>query len=441
MSELVRITSIKKVGRGPQKCIHLTDDRGEFLLANNVITHNCILDSSPNSLINPIDQYINYDAPKDPSNMIVRGSMWEWEEPGNPDDWKGQIARGECFNVYTGGKGQPPKILESGDPLLTSTAVDKTKIIQVPNSMKQFFIDDLGKALKDRAGIPTGVADSIITDFTVIEDMFDNNLRNIYTNIYAPATDNPQQLIWNQVRDLFFRHRADKYEFYYLPHIARCISVDQSEVTDITAISMGHVERSPEADNLIYVIDFTITILPTPARINLEAIGCFIKDLRDLGNINIAKVSFDNFQSAPIIQNLRRDGIETEKLSVDRTTGPYLNLISLLNQRRVHAGKNIFLKNNLKSLHVKSTKDHIKIDHDSSNPQVTTGDESWDKSFIGYYGKDCSDSVAAVIELCTKEFPIAQVNWGAEKITSNEASSLEEKEAVKKRLNNFLASF
>ena len=71
MSELVRRTSIKKVGRGPQKCIHLTDDRGEFLLANNVITHNCILDSSPNSLINPIDQYINYDAPKDPSNMIV----------------------------------------------------------------------------------------------------------------------------------------------------------------------------------------------------------------------------------------------------------------------------------------------------------------------------------------------------------------------------------
>ena len=307
--------------------------------------------------------------------------------------------------------------------------------------MKQAFIDDLGKALKDRAGIPTGVADSIITDYQIIEDMFDNNLRNIYTYIHAPATDSPQQLIWNQVRDLFFRHKAGKYEFYYLPHVSRCISVDQSEATDVTSIAMAHVERDVDSGNTVYVVDFTITIVPTPARINLEAIGCFIKDLRDLGNITIAKVSFDRFQSSATIQNLKRDGFEVEKLSVDITTGPYLDLISLLTQRRIHVGKNIFLKNNLKSLHMSSSKksDHVKIDHDASNPQVIAGDETWEKSFIGYYGKDCSDSVAAVCELCTKEFPVAQVNWGAEKITSNKADSVQEKEEARKKVGLLLA--
>ena len=63
-----------------------------------------------------------------------------------------------------------------------------------------------------------------------------------------------------------------------------------------------------------------------------------------------------------------------------------------------------------------------KIDHDASRTQVTSGDESWDKSFIGYFGKDVSDSVAASIALCSSKFTIPQVNWkgGPLETSSNE---------------------
>ncbi len=434
---MAKVVSIKKVGENVhQKCIRVANPDGLFVLANGLVTHNSpeyvmriyndsrgrvwsrmkgnyygrtIIDSSPNSLVNPIDDWIVNEASKDPTNMIISGSVWKWD----PNTYKPEFDAGNIFKVYTGGKGQPPRILESDDPLLKDKDADKSKIIDVPNSMKQLFIDDLNKALKDQAGIPTGAADNIISDYSIIEDMFKNNLRNIYTNIIAPSSESPNNLIWNQIKDTFFKNVAGNYEYYYLPKIPRVISIDQSYATDITSISMAHIERLKDEGDNMYVIDFTIAIVPTLDKINLEAIRCFIEDLKNIGHLNITAISFDQFQSEVTIQNLERDGFNVQKLSVDRTTGPYLNLIALMNRRQVAVGRNIFLKNNLKCLHMASSgkSGKMKIDHDASRAQVTIGDSSWNTSFMGYFGKDVSDSVSAVVELCTKEFTVPQVNW------------------------------
>lgn len=404
----IKILSIKKIGKGPQKCIHLDDEIGEFFLNNGILTHNCILDSSPNSLTNPIDDWIVNEARKNSLNMVIDGSMWKWD----PETYSKEFENNNTFKVYTGGKGQPPRLLEPDDPLLKSKDVDLTKIIDVPSSMKQFFIDDLPKALKDRAGIPSGASDNIITDYSIIENMFDNNLRNVYTSISAPANLSPQHLIWDKIVDIFFKKKANDYEYYYLPKIPRVISVDQSYSTDITSIAMSHIERLGDTGDNMYIVDFTIPIVPTSEGVNLEAIRCFIEDLRYLGHLNIAGVSFDQFQSETTIQNLKRMDFDVEKLSVDSSTGPYLDMLSLMNRGQIKVGKNIFLKNNLKCLHMTKTKNgKSKIDHDASRAQVTVGDDSWDKSFIGYFGKDVSDSVSASIALCASKFKVPQINW------------------------------
>lgn len=402
-----------------------------------------ILDSSPNSLTSPLESWIWYDAVKDKDYYVVKGSIWKW----TPEDYAKDFETGNTFKVFTGGKGQIPRILDPLDPMLSDPLADPSKIIEIPASgpdgkMKSYFEEDLVKALKDLGGIPAGAADSLITDYQVIEDMFDNNLKNIYLNITAPANESPKRLIWNQVKDTFFKNIAGKYEYYYLPHVARCISVDQSEVTDVTSISMAHVERDKESSEIMYVIDFTIAIVPDSNRVNLAAIEEFIRDLRYLGNMTITKVSFDRFQSSVTIQNLKRDKFDVENLSVDRTTGPYLNLLSLLNRRRIVCGKNIFFKNNLKSLILSHTKgnNNAKIDHDSSSAQVLVGDPDWDTSFIGYYGKDVSDSVAAVCELCTSEFPVAQVNWEPASIKERSLAQ-ENKEEATTKVNDFLKKF
>ena len=432
-----KVRSIKKIGENvPQKCIRVKNEDGLFVLANGLVTHNSpeyilrlyndgvsrvesrmhgnyygrtILDSSPNSLTNPIDDWVVNEARKNSLNMVIEGSVWKWD----PETYSKEFENNNTFKVYTGGKGQPPRLLEPDDPLLKSKSVDPTKIIDVPNTMKQFFIDDLPKALKDRAGIPSGASDNIITDYKIIEGMFDNNLRNIYTGINAPSNLSPQHLIWDKIKDIFFKKKANDYEYYYLPKIPRVISVDQSYATDITSISMAHIERLGDTGDNMYVVDFTIAIVPTTEGVNLEAIRCFIEDLKYTGHININCISFDQFQSETTIQNLKRSGFDVEKLSVDSSTGPYLDMLSLMNRGQIKVGKNIFLKNNLKCLHMTSTKSgKAKIDHDASRAQVISGDDSWDKSFIGYFGKDVSDSVAASIALCSSKFTVPQVNWG-----------------------------
>ena len=147
-----------------------------------------ILDSSPNTLDSPIDDYVVNHARKDPTNYVVDGSQWKWA----PEEYD----MSQTFQVFIGGKGQPPRILETEEE---AVVISPDKLIEVPLKLKQFFIDDLYKALKDRAGIPSGSADSLIYDYAKIERVFDKRLRSIYTHIEANSESAPKNLIWRQI--------------------------------------------------------------------------------------------------------------------------------------------------------------------------------------------------------------------------------------------------
>ena len=400
----------------------------------------CIIDSSPNDLNNPIDHYIAYDAPKDPSAYIVKGAMWEWQ----PEEYDFN----ESFKIYTGGQGNPPRILENGDPLLESN--NNPKIIEIPMWRKndsvpmiQYFKDDLVKSIKDMAGIPSGSANSLIYDYDKIESIFNNGLRNMYEDIHAPAEMNPDGLIWNQIKDQFFKYRAGEYEFYYKPRIPRCVAVDQSYATDMMGISMGHVERYLDTGELIYVVDFTIAISPQKdSKSNLESIRRFIEDLKYKGHINIAAVGFDSFESQTTIQNLEREGFNVKKVSADKSMDPYLNMVALINSGRLAVGRNIFLKNNLKSLNVvgggtgKGKTKKLKIDHDDSREVIKiSSDHKWETSPLGMYSKDISDSMVDMIELCRAEFPIAEEQWWGP-VKQEDFTGEKEKTNALNKLNN-----
>lgn len=398
-----------------------------------------ILDSSPNDLNNAIDDYIINKAPNDPSNYIVKGSMWEWE----PEDFD----MSQTFKVYSGGRGNPPRILEDNDILLKDpNESNKEKIIDIPLSLKQYFVDDLVKSLKDRAGIPSGSADNLIYDYSLLEKgMFNNSLKNIYSNIYADSKLSPNGLIWNKVSDVFFKNKAGQYEFYYKPYIPRCIGVDLSINHDLSAISCSHVEKYGDTGDNIYVIDFTIVICPEDSngKVNIEAVKCFIEDLKEKGHMLIEAVSFDSFQSETSIQSLDRFNIPVEKISVDRSMDPYLHFISLINSKRVVCGRNIFLKNNLKSLHIihpKKKGGKPKVDHDNSHKQVVNGDSNWDTSQLGCFGKDCSDAVCQSIELNKNHFSVASDTWDPKYLErfndSDKKIKLSAEESTKKLLSS-----
>jgi hypothetical protein len=390
-----------------------------------------VLDSSPNTLESIIDDWIVNTAPRNPTNYIIKGSRWKWVPSDFPEDFfdeNMQLKPEKSFQVFIGGKGRPPQFI---DPESRPEYAPED-VIDVPDTflMRGAFEENLYEALKDQAGIPAGSSDKIFYDYQKIENIFEPKLRSIYTHIVAMSTDAPEDLIWNQLKDQFFVKVLNKYQFWYKPHIPRVFAVDQSISGDVTAIVIAHVEReiipataeAPEQSQAIYVIDMIVPITPKGGRINLDAIRYFITDLREKGGLLLTHGSFDQFQSEATMQYLKRRGFEIEKLSVDKVMDPYLNFVAIVESGRLRAGRNLHLKNNLKSLQIVrrrgadgSKSGSRKIDH-TLGEIIHEGNTTWEMSGIGQHAKDVADAAAACCELIRKHNMLPYEVWCPDKI-------------------------
>jgi hypothetical protein len=403
-----------------------------------------ILDTSPNSVIDsPIDDWIVNEATKNPKeNFVLQGSRWKVfknefknfytiTENLNPKDVSPITSNTEnivktsdeiwtakyhdwsvAFPIYLGGNGIPPLIIENEaqlQPFEENDIIWCPRVSDIGESYLDKAQENVIEFLKDMAGRPTSAVDRIFYDHRIIEKIFDNNLKNMYTHITADAMDEPEHLIWDQIKDLLFYKISNRYFYHYEPDIKRTISVDQSYAQDLTCIACSHVERDPTRidpetnDSMkVFVTDFTVNLVPVRGQqINLDAIRYFIMDLIQLGNLIIGAVSFDNFQSIPTQQALKRFGLTVDYVTVDKINDPYLTFCSLINQNRYFCGKNLHFKNNLKSLQwVKRNKKTgtLKVDH-TKGEIITEGNTDWQTGLFGKNSKDCSDATCASVYL------------------------------------------
>lgn len=368
-----------------------------------------ILDSSPNDATyqQSIDWWIMNEAPnqldpktKKPVNLVLKGKKWDLQ-PWNFPEWNKD--RSKVFYTFMGGKeGKMPKVILNKEETLQYNELD---VLECPIDSLLLAQDDPIKFLKDYGGIPAGASKRLINDFTQIERIFSPQLRNIYSHITATENEEPEHLIWNKVYDEFFINVGGRYEFYRNPQEERFLSVDQSITGDTACIGLTHPELNKNGE-VIDVADMTICIIPNKSRINLDAIKFFIHDLKYKGNINLNHVSFDQFQSESSQQYLRRDGFEVEHLSVDDSTTPYLNFVQAISLNRFKAGRNIYIKNNLKSIKMSNTKSgKPKVDHENGKVENSiSANDNWTTSSLGYNAKDCTDSICASTELRRKYY-------------------------------------
>jgi hypothetical protein len=404
-----------------------------------------IVDSSPNTLESPIDDWILNVAAGHSENFILRGSRWDLFPDQFPDffdeNHKERHDFEHAFPLFKGGNGHPPTIVETQGQLEQYDPIDIIWCPLVFNGadFKDKCAENPIEFLKDWAGIPAGQADRIFYDGTKIDNAFNNNLRNLYGSITAPAEEEPEHLIWNQIRDKFFNKVIDRYYFYYNPEIARVLSVDQSTSGDCTCIAVSHFERDPSkkdpetGESLKCVVtDFTITIIPAGGFINLDAIKFFIMDLINLGNMNIRHVSFDGFQSDPTRQFLKRKGITVDYISVDKTNDAYLTYIDLVMKGRWHCGKCIYAINNMKSIQMqkRKTTGTVKIDHMHGDLVQDDSERS------GVNAKDDIDAVAGNCQLLSIYFaefpPVVVWNDKVEDLNNYDSAMQKSKDMIKK---------
>lgn len=344
-----------------------------------------VIDSSPNDIeLSPIDKYIfSGRAEEDEKNYVVTGSQWEFL-PHQFPEWQ---RTGETFPVFRGDSGKPPQILFDESEL---KQYEPEELYFVPIDARDLFEEDILKSVKDICGWPGGSSGTLLRNDQAIEDMFVPNLRNTYAYITAPSDKDPQNLIWNEVKNQFFVPFDKGYEFYRSPLEKRFIHVDLAETGDMASIGMVHPEMTKDG-TIMYVTDFTLAISPEKGRINIDAIRLFIKDLKTKGNIPIEMVTYDQYQSSASIQFLKNEGFDARLFSVDRDNKVYLTYISYLLSGRIKAGRNIYLKNNLKSLQeVVLSSGRKKVDHTKGKLIYWDGAE-WETSQMGKFAKDVSD--------------------------------------------------
>ena len=367
-----------------------------------------VLDSSPNDLdASPIDKFIfTGEAFKDKENYVSIGSQWEMYEKDPERKMVKSLypiyaLTGETFPVFRGNSGLPPEVVYP-DSLHT---YDESEIFNVPVDLRREFEQATEKNVKDICGWPANTSGKLINSQIKIEEIFTPQLKNVYSYIKVASTDPAKNLIWNQIKNKFFIQTGpDRWEFYRAPQARRWLHFDQSETGDFAGIAMSHREYDLKRNEFVIVHDLILAVTGGQnARINLDAFRVFPEDLRNLGKINLESITFDRFQSSTTVQYLKEQGFNARQFSVDTSVDPYISYAALINIGNVKSGRNIFLKNNLKSLHeVKTTSGRRKIDH-MIGKVVRDDGAHWVLSQMGMYAKDCSDCCAATAYLLVHE--------------------------------------
>ena len=387
---------------GEDKCMRLWNDLDKRVWSRfnkNTYYAKIILDSSPNSLMGKADQYI-LKHKFDKNVVFCSGKKWE-KQPWLFPIWNND--KSKTFFVFCGNSELPPKIINANE----RENYDSESVIECPIDIYEAMSEDISKTIRDWCGRPLcGAANALIREGKKIMNCFDNQLLNEISWIRLSSAEDSEHLIWNKIKDKYFNKNNNQYLFYRYPNAKRYVGIDLSEKSDMACLSVVHQES--DIDNcIVYVVDFTICALgKVDDSINIASFKYLIKDLIELGNMNIAHVSYDNFQSAESIQFLKRLNIDCEKISVDSTIGPYLNLASYVNQNKLKIGKNIIIKNNLKSLIKGTTRNgkeigKVTVDH-LQGEWYDLDNFDFNTSMAGYYGKDATDSLCQAITLLDK---------------------------------------
>ena len=334
---------------------------------------------------------------KDDKNVLFTNDA-KWEvQPWLFPIWQ---KTGKTFTMFKGDSTKPCKIITDEE----KKNYNEDELIDMPIDIYNVTRDNPSKLLKDYGAVPSGGVDlKLISNFDIIEDAFNPNLKGFLMFHHAPTSLPSEGLLWNIVKNVVFTYSGigNKYTFWRNPNAERFVSVDLAEAHDMACISMVHLEQDIHGQK-VYIVDFSLCIMATKEEINMDSFRYLISDMCKYGNINIKHASLDGYQSSTTIQYLNRIGIDCDKLSVDYPIEPYLTFISNLTQRRVKMPRCIITKNNLKSLIRAKTQNgkgiHDKIDHVKAE-WCDLENSDWEISRLGYGGKDSCDSIVGACTL------------------------------------------
>lgn len=304
---------------------------------------------------------------KDPNAHAVLMSIWEsfgWDQyldqTGERISFWYDTKRHEIFPKSVG------ELLRS----------ENSSLIEIPSVYEQEFKNNPEKALRDLAGRPPATNSPFITLTYKIEEARNRWVQHQEDDESPFSTDGRWQP-WFRNTDPLKR----------VGHIDLAYSPDG----DALGFAMGHVREMREVEGELkpyIVIDCLVRIhAPAGREIFLGDIRRMIYTLKNDFKFKIVKITMDGFQSTDTRQQLEKNRIDTEIISVDKALLPYQDLREALYEDRIEFPKYLVkLKNDDDSL--------TEILYKELTELVDTG-KKIDHPPGG--SKDVADSVAGVV--------------------------------------------
>ncbi|QDF18225.1 terminase [Gordonia phage Dakiti] len=266
---------------------------------------------------------------KDPDSVAVRMTIWESFGWHNYTKDKKDIERGketaERDSFYYDIQKREMYSKEAAQLIMNKN------LIEVPVQYRKSFERDPVKALRDLAGIPPEVDDPFISrpDF-ILENQ---NLWHERYPDYTTPVGTESRLDRIVLPDWFLPGNLGG-PYRRVIHIDTAYSPDG----DALGLAMAHVPEKVDQygeERPVIVFDLLLRIKATPAvEINFGELRKFIYMLRDDYGFDIDMVTIDGFNSFDFIQQLRKNKIKSDYLSVDKTKAPYEDVREVINDKR-----------------------------------------------------------------------------------------------------------
>lgn len=250
---------------------------------------------------------------KDPDAYAVRMTIWEsfgWQDYLKPDGTRDSFWYDpKRFEI----------VPEGAANLLTS----KEHLIEVPTLYRKNFENNPGKALRDLAGIPPATGNPFIPLVAKIEVC-----RDMWVEKNGPISP---------------VDRRGNFEDWFVAHdpVKRVMHVDMaySGEGDGLGMAMGHVPEMVKRDGEwkpFIEFDFLLRWQAPPGKeIFLGDVRRLIFAMKNDYKFRLKRVTMDGFQSVDTRQQLVKNRIECEIVSMDKQTAPYEELRDAIYEERV----------------------------------------------------------------------------------------------------------
>lgn len=250
--------------------------------------------------------------------------------------------------------------------------------MMLPDVFLPDFQKNPEKALRDLAAIASKRGFGFYWD----PDIVNRPWQGLGTSGYDPARQHPFDAL-NRLDDTFRWEETD-------PDLLAHAHVDLALTRDAAGLAVGHVAQeiviAGEVKPVIKVDVMLELKAPAGGEIDFQEVRNLLYVLRDRG-IPLVFVTFDGFQSADSLQQLRKHGMEAEVLSVDADMIGYDTFKEAVYQGRLWYYRYLPLYQCVKSLIVLRGR---KVDH------TTTGK------------KDVTDAVAGICRTLTERWMVQQ---------------------------------